>query len=123
LLFIIQFFFSFFPGWGSVCPGGYADLAQGCLWEYCMPLSLPGGLLLPSMLGAGIWRRESPPGFCLTWSGDAILGLGVWCCWSFTSSWWFFLQGLCTAPLQDFTLGSMLSASSLLSPSWNPLSY
>jgi hypothetical protein len=21
----------FFPGWGSVCPGGYADLAQGCL--------------------------------------------------------------------------------------------
>jgi hypothetical protein len=26
--------FSFFPGWGSVCPGGYADLAQGCLWEY-----------------------------------------------------------------------------------------
>jgi hypothetical protein len=31
-LFIIQFvFFSFFPGWGSVCPGGYADLSQGCL--------------------------------------------------------------------------------------------
>jgi hypothetical protein len=26
-------FFSFFPGWGSVCPGGYADLAQGCLWD------------------------------------------------------------------------------------------
>jgi hypothetical protein len=23
--------FSFFPGWGSVCPGGYAVLAQGCL--------------------------------------------------------------------------------------------
>jgi hypothetical protein len=22
---------SFFPGWGPVCPGGYADLAQGCL--------------------------------------------------------------------------------------------
>jgi hypothetical protein len=27
--------FSFFPGWRSVCPGGYAALAQGCLWEYC----------------------------------------------------------------------------------------
>jgi hypothetical protein len=27
--------FSFFPGWSSVCPGGYADLAHGCLWEYC----------------------------------------------------------------------------------------
>jgi hypothetical protein len=33
--------FSFFPRWGSVCPGGYADLAQGCLWEYCIPLSSP----------------------------------------------------------------------------------
>jgi hypothetical protein len=27
--------FSFFPGWGLVCPGGYADVAQDCLWEYC----------------------------------------------------------------------------------------
>jgi hypothetical protein len=26
--------FSFFPGWRSVCPGGYAEVAQGCLWEY-----------------------------------------------------------------------------------------
>jgi hypothetical protein len=45
LLVIIQFFFSFFPGWWLVCPGGYADLAQGCLWEYHMPLSSPCGLL------------------------------------------------------------------------------
>jgi hypothetical protein len=41
-------FFSFFPGWGSVCPGGYADLTRGCLWEYHVPLSSPGGLLLLS---------------------------------------------------------------------------
>jgi hypothetical protein len=27
--------FSFFPGWRSVCPGGCAALAQGCLWGYC----------------------------------------------------------------------------------------
>jgi hypothetical protein len=33
--------FSFFPGWRSVCPGGYAALAQGCLWEYRVPLSSP----------------------------------------------------------------------------------
>jgi hypothetical protein len=33
--------FSFFLRWGSVCPGGYADLAQGCLWKYCVPLSSP----------------------------------------------------------------------------------
>jgi hypothetical protein len=41
----------FFPGWGSVCPGGYADLAQGCLWEYCIPLSSPCGLRLPKPSG------------------------------------------------------------------------
>jgi hypothetical protein len=28
---LLRFFFSFFPGWGSVCPGGYSDLVQGCL--------------------------------------------------------------------------------------------
>jgi hypothetical protein len=33
--------FSFFPGLGLVCPGGSADLAQGCLWEYHIPLSSP----------------------------------------------------------------------------------
>jgi hypothetical protein len=54
LLFIIQFSFSFFPEWGSVCPGGYADLAQGCLWDYCVLLSSPCGLLLPKVLGC--WR-------------------------------------------------------------------
>jgi hypothetical protein len=48
LLFI---FFSFFPGWGSVCPGGCADLAQGCLWEYRVPLSSPCGPCLPKWSG------------------------------------------------------------------------
>jgi hypothetical protein len=33
LLLITQFLF-FFPGWRSVCSGGYAALAQACLWEY-----------------------------------------------------------------------------------------
>jgi hypothetical protein len=49
---------------------------------------------------------------CLTGSGDAIRGVGVWRSHSCTSSWWFFLQGVSPASLQDFTLGSMLSASS-----------
>jgi hypothetical protein len=31
----------FFPGWRFVCPGHYAVLAQGCLWEYRVPLSSP----------------------------------------------------------------------------------
>jgi hypothetical protein len=33
--------FSFFPDWGFVCPRGYADLAQGCLWKYHILLSSP----------------------------------------------------------------------------------
>jgi hypothetical protein len=57
-------FFSFFPEWGLVCPGGYADLAQGCLWEYCVPLSSPVVCFFPSDLGAGVWWWcGSPPGF------------------------------------------------------------
>jgi hypothetical protein len=39
----------FIPGWGSVCSGGYADLAQGCSWEYHMPLSSPCGLRPPKL--------------------------------------------------------------------------
>jgi hypothetical protein len=32
---IAYYSFSLFsPRWRSFCPGGYADLAQGCLWEY-----------------------------------------------------------------------------------------
>jgi hypothetical protein len=50
----VWFFSLFFPWGGSVCPGGYADLAQGCFWEYLMLLSSLGGLLLPSRLGTGI---------------------------------------------------------------------
>jgi hypothetical protein len=84
-LFIIQFvFFSFFPGWGSICPRGYADLAQGCLLEYCMPLSSPGGLLLPSRIGIWYLLVREPSWFLhLIWSGDAMRGLGVWRCQEF----------------------------------------
>jgi hypothetical protein len=32
--------FSFFPGWRSVCTGGYAALTQACLWEYCSTMKL-----------------------------------------------------------------------------------
>jgi hypothetical protein len=95
-LFITQFgFFSFFflLGWGSVCPGGYADLAQGCLWEYHVPLSSPGGLRLPKQ--SGHWHLVAawePFWFLhLMWSGDAMHGLGVWRSQSFASSQWFFL--------------------------------
>jgi hypothetical protein len=104
------FLFFFCPSWGSVCPGGYADLTQGCLWEYLMPLSSPGGLHLPKQSGS--WRLEPSWFLRLTWSGDVMHGLGVWRSWSFASSWWFFLQGVSPASLQDFTLGNSISASS-----------
>jgi hypothetical protein len=58
-------FFLFFPWVGSVCLGSYADLFQGCLWGYHMLLSSPGGLLLLSRLGAGIWWCRSPPSFSI----------------------------------------------------------
>jgi hypothetical protein len=86
-------FFSFFPGWGLVCPGGYADLAQGCLWEYHVPLSSPCDPHLPKPSGrwhlAAAWE---PSWFLhLMWSGDAMCGLGMWRSQSFASSWCFFL--------------------------------
>jgi hypothetical protein len=89
LLLIIPFFFS--PGWESVCPGGYADLAQGCLWEYCVLLSSPCPHL-PKW--SGCWRlaaREPSWFLHLMWSGDVMHRLGVWRSQSFPSSQWFFL--------------------------------
>jgi hypothetical protein len=87
LLLIIQLFFSFFPGWGSVCPGVYADLALGCLWENHVQLSLPCGLCLPKRSGS--WRLvvQEPSWFlCLLWSGNAMHRLRVWRSQSFASS-------------------------------------
>jgi hypothetical protein len=49
---LYSFIFLFTLDWGSVCPEGYADLAQGCLWEYRVPLSSPGGLHLPKLSGS-----------------------------------------------------------------------
>jgi hypothetical protein len=41
LFFCLLLSFWFFPMWRSVCPGGCADLAQACLWEYHIPLNSP----------------------------------------------------------------------------------
>jgi hypothetical protein len=70
-------FFPFSPGWGSVCRGSYADLAQGCLWEYHMPLSSRCALHHPNQSGS--WRlaaRELSWFLHLTWSEDAMRKLG-----------------------------------------------
>jgi hypothetical protein len=86
-------FFSFFHGWGFVCPGGYADLAQGCLWEYHVPLSSPCGPRLPKPSGRCCMASALEPSWFLhlTWSGDVMPRLEVWRNQSFASSWWFFL--------------------------------
>jgi hypothetical protein len=48
-----------------VCPGGYADLAQGYLWKSHVLLSTLGGLLLPNRLGTGVLWHESALGFSI----------------------------------------------------------
>jgi hypothetical protein len=52
--------FSFLPGWRSVFPGGYAALAQACLWEYREAHLLR---VFPCRLGASDWRPGGPPCF------------------------------------------------------------
>jgi hypothetical protein len=65
---------------------GYADLAQGCLWEYCIPLSLPCGLLLPKWSGCWHLAVQEPSWFLhLMWQGGALCRLGMWSCQSFAS--------------------------------------
>jgi hypothetical protein len=79
LLFITQFFFSFYLWWGLVCPGGCADLAQDYLWEYRMPLSSPCGPCLPKPSGhCHLVAAWEPSWFLhLTWSEDAMHRLEV----------------------------------------------
>jgi hypothetical protein len=54
----LLFSFSFFPGWGWICPGGYADLAQGvpgvCGSTTCHLAHLVV-CFFPNHLGAGVW--------------------------------------------------------------------
>jgi hypothetical protein len=53
-------FFSFFPGWGLVCPGGYADL-----WEYRVLLSSPCGPRLPKPSGCSCLSVVREPSWFL----------------------------------------------------------
>jgi hypothetical protein len=111
---LFRFFFSFFP-WVGV------SLSRGAMliWPrvVCGSTACHLAHLVICVSQAGrSWRLAAwePSWFLyLTWSGDAMRGLGVWQCWSFTSSWWFFLQGVSPASCQDFTLGTTLCASSL----------
>jgi hypothetical protein len=65
--------FSFFPGWRSVCPGGYAALAQACLWEYRGTVKLTS-----SVSSQAIWARVTGgPGALLVSSFNVKWGFSV----------------------------------------------
>jgi hypothetical protein len=68
--------FSFFSWWRSVCPGGYAALAQACLWEYCGTTKLTW-----SMSSQAVWAQATGgPGallvspFNMKWRFSALAG-------------------------------------------------
>jgi hypothetical protein len=106
-LFIIHYFFL----GGGQCVHGAMLI---CPRKYHVLLTCsPGGI--PSRKQDRIWclvAWKTSCFLCLMWQGDAMHGLVVWRCPSF-APWWFFLPGVSPASLQEFTLGSMLSASSL----------
>jgi hypothetical protein len=103
----------FFPRWSLVCPGGYTALSQACLWEYRVPWSSPGPRF-PKLSGHRRLAAWGPSWFLhLTWSGDSLHWLEVWRGQSCASSQWLCLQSVSPVSLQDFTIGGMLSASSL----------
>jgi hypothetical protein len=107
-LFIIQlvwflFVYLFFLGWESVCPGGYAGLSQGWLWEYrmgtwCSPLvCISQAGLEPASGGAGSLLFSQ----CNVLRRSFVQAGGSGCR-SFDSSWCFFLPGVAPAFQQDF---------------------
>jgi hypothetical protein len=51
--FIVYYSVLFFQGGGSICPGGYADLFQGWLWEYCV--ILVAHLLVCQLSSKQVW--------------------------------------------------------------------
>jgi hypothetical protein len=80
--FIIQGFFSFFPGWGSVCPGNYADLSLGVpcatyLLTWWSPKQVRSWHLV---------AQETSWFLHIMWHGDAMCRLGCGGVKSFASS-------------------------------------
>jgi hypothetical protein len=132
----LLFRFSFLSGWGSVCPGGYADLAQGCLWEYHVPLSSPCGPHLPKPSGRGRlaglgallvspfnvkWRCYVQAGgvegskFCLFW-----VVFPVRCISSISPRFYFRRHTFCSLPLAAI-LESLPTFSLFIHQSMNDL--
>jgi hypothetical protein len=76
----------FLSGWGSVCPGGYAEWPRVVCGSTAVPISSPC-LLLSKPSGCRRLVARGPSWFlCSTWSGDALRQLEVWRSQSFASS-------------------------------------
>jgi hypothetical protein len=56
--------FSFFPG-RSVCPGGYAAVAQTCLWEYCSTTKLTWSMYSQAFWVLANGGPRGPPRFSI----------------------------------------------------------
>jgi hypothetical protein len=113
LLIITQFLF-FSLGGGRSVQGAMLIWPRVVCWSTVYHLAHLVICVFSSRLGAGMWRWPgallvSP--FNVKWRCSAQAG-GVGG-QSFASSLWPCLQGVSPASLQDFTLGGMLSASSL----------
>jgi hypothetical protein len=75
---LFRFFSLFFPGWGSVCPGGYAIWPSVVCGSTMCRLA---HLVVCVSQASRSWRLAAlePSWFlCLMWSGDAMCRLGVW---------------------------------------------
>jgi hypothetical protein len=60
----LLFSFSFFPGWGSVCPGAMLIWPRVVCGSTAYHLAHLVVRIFPSRLGAGIWQQHgSPPAF------------------------------------------------------------
>jgi hypothetical protein len=98
-------------GGESICPGGYADLAQGCLWEYRVPLSSPCGLHLPKRSGhwclppfaLTTYKLPFEQRFLLSVQSPAFVLLRC-----FTFLLWLIKLYYCFAILQSVSLSSSL---------------
>jgi hypothetical protein len=82
------FFLSFFPGWGSVCPGAMLIWSKVvCGSTMCRLIHLVACFSRDSRSWhLAVW--ELYWFLCLLWSGDAMCGLGLCRSWGFASSWW-----------------------------------
>jgi hypothetical protein len=69
VFFVVIVYYSvslFFPGQGSVCPGGFADLARVVCGSTVYCLAHLVVRVIPNCLGAGIWRwPRGPPSFSI----------------------------------------------------------